>query len=299
MADIKPAPKSEKPKTDSKETNSAGCFLVQFWGVKNQIATPGKDHLRYGGNTSCVEMRVADKRLIFDGGTGIRKLGNSLLSQMPVEAHLFFTHCHWDRIQGFPFFVPAFIPGNCFHIYGANAANGASFQERLAKQMTHPNFPVPIQVMQSELKFHCLTPGKKENLDHIQIETILLNNSHHSIAYRVSWQEQSVVYATDLEYSEESFNQKLLDLAQGANLLILDVPEVVNSNFPDSASPSFQEKAWLWSVETAKTAQVKQVVLSSHAPDYNDDRLDQMEQKVKSVFSNACLAREGMLVTIR
>ncbi|MEC4895883.1 MAG: MBL fold metallo-hydrolase [Oscillatoria sp. PMC 1051.18] len=299
MADLEPAaPKLEKLISDSKETNPAACFLVKFWGVKNQIATPGKDNLRYGGNTSCVEMRVADKRLIFDGGTGIRKLGNSLLSQMPVEAHIFFTHCHWDRIQGFPFFVPAFIPGNCFHIYGADASNGSSFQERLAKQMTHPNFPVPIQVMQSELKFHCLTPGQKENLDNVEVETILLNNTHRSVAYRVSWQKHSVVYATDLEYSCESFPQNLLNLAQNADLLILDVPEVANSNLHNSASPELQEKVWLWSVETAKAARVKQVVLSSHSPDYNDDRLDQMEQKIKSVFGNACLAREGMLVSV-
>ncbi len=131
-------------------TGSTVDFFIQFWGVRGKISSPGKDTIRYGGNTSCVEMRVGKKRLIFDGGTGLRVLGNKLLSQMPVEAHLFFTNCHWDNIQGFPFFTPAFIPGNCFHIYGAAASNGSSMEQRLARQMQPPTFPVPIQVMQSE-----------------------------------------------------------------------------------------------------------------------------------------------------
>lgn len=78
-------------------------FTVQFWGVRGSIASPGAETVRYGGNTPCVEMRVGGHRLIFDGGTGLRVLGQSLLSQMPVEAHMFFTHTHWDHIQGFPF----------------------------------------------------------------------------------------------------------------------------------------------------------------------------------------------------
>lgn len=89
-------------------------FTVHFWGVRGSIASPGAETVRYGGNTPCIEMRVGDSRLIFDGGTGLRVLGQTLLSQMPVKAHIFFTHSHWDHIQGFPFFVPAFIQGNCF-----------------------------------------------------------------------------------------------------------------------------------------------------------------------------------------
>jgi phosphoribosyl 1,2-cyclic phosphodiesterase len=100
-------------------------FTVRFWGVRGSIPTPGLETARYGGNTACVELQVAGKRLIFDGGTGLRVLGKHLVPEMPVQAHLFFTHTHWDRIQGFPFFIPAFIEGNRFDIYGAHPLSNA------------------------------------------------------------------------------------------------------------------------------------------------------------------------------
>jgi len=93
-------------------------FSIHFWGVRGSIPTPSISTVRYGGNTPCVEMRCNGKRLIFDGGTGLRVLGQCLLKEMPLEAHLFFTHSHWDHIQGFPFFTPAYIAGNSFKIYG-------------------------------------------------------------------------------------------------------------------------------------------------------------------------------------
>ncbi|MEO1068963.1 MAG: MBL fold metallo-hydrolase, partial [Cyanobacteria bacterium J06638_6] len=119
-------------------------FLVRFWGVRGSVASPGSSTVRYGGNTSCIEMLVGEHRLIFDGGTGLRELGNALLAEMPVEANLFFTHSHWDHIQGFPFFSPAFVSGNRFNIYGAVAPNGSTIEQRLNDQMLHPNFPVPL-----------------------------------------------------------------------------------------------------------------------------------------------------------
>ena len=88
---------------------------IQFWGVRGSIPTPGPDTVHFGGNTSCVEVRAADKLLVFDGGTGLRLLGKQLVKQMPLEAHIFFSHVHWDHIQGFPFFDPAFVPGNRIH----------------------------------------------------------------------------------------------------------------------------------------------------------------------------------------
>ena len=136
-------------------------FKINFWGVRGSIPCPGASTVRYGGNTPCVEMEVGGERLIFDGGTGLRVLGQSLLGKMPVQAHIFFSHSHWDHIQGFPFFVPAFIKGNTFKIYGAVTPNGATIKQRLNDQMLHPNFPVPLQIMQSDLQFYDLDIGKK------------------------------------------------------------------------------------------------------------------------------------------
>lgn len=274
------------------QTNSD--FSIQFWGVRGQIATPGKETVRYGGNTSCLEMKVGGKHLIFDGGTGIRELGNHLLSQMPVEAYIFFTHCHWDRIQGFPFFVPAFIPGNKFHIYGAQASNGASFEQRLCHQMLGPNFPVPIQVMQSELDFHDLMIGQREILDNITIDTQFLNYEHRSIGYRVNYEHLSVVYATDTKKNPELLTKSLIDLVKSADLLIIDTPD--NQEFE-----SLEEESdfWLTYLEAVNLAQVKQIVLSTHHPDHDDQRLEKLEFAIQKVFPCASLAREKMNLEVK
>ena len=182
-------PKIAKLEFDDQDNDPDHAFIVKFWGVRGQIPTPGQDTAIYGGNTACVEISVAQKRLIFDGGTGIRILGNELLKQIPIEAHLFFTNCHWDRIQGFPFFIPAFIPTNSFHIYGADSTNGCSFQECLSNQMRNPNFPITMDVMGSKRNFHRLQAGDNISLDNLIINTDWCDLTTHSIGYRLNWQK--------------------------------------------------------------------------------------------------------------
>jgi len=280
-------------------TGPTADFVVQFWGVRGQISAPGKETLRYGGNTSCVEMRVGSKRLIFDGGSGLRLLGDDLLKQMPVNAHMFFTHSHWDSIQGFPFFRPAFIPGNCFYIYGAAASDGASMQQRLSGQMRDPNFPVPIHVMRAELKFYDLTSGHKVSLDDVIVEALLLNDSHQSMGYRVTWQGRSVVYAIDRAPNCDRLDQNLLHLARQANLLILDAPFSISEDEAwKSDALSWQDHCWQTGIATAKAAGVKRIVISRYNPDHSDDLLDRIEAQVQSVFPNDLLAREGMILPV-
>jgi phosphoribosyl 1,2-cyclic phosphodiesterase len=291
------------PNTDIQEESLAVSFDVQFWGVRDQIATPGKNTIRYGGNTSCVEMRVGKHSLIFDGGTGLRILGNHLLSKMPIEAHIFFTHCHWDRIQGFPFFVPAFIPINHFHIYGATASNGSSFQQRLSKQMLGPNFPVPIQVMQSKLDFYDLAIEEKQCIGkNIFVENILLNNYHRSVGYRITCSDKSVVYAMSPDYSLEINSpdaQKLLKLADKADLLILASPKSIYQpgKEGETINPEF-DKSWKFCISLAKEAGVKEAIVSLHSPDHDDDYLDRIEKHLQAIFPKASLASEGMVISL-
>jgi phosphoribosyl 1,2-cyclic phosphodiesterase len=301
MPDLDPAAPNPRTSNASADmvTGPIADFVVQFWGVRGQISAPGKETIRYGGNTSCVEMRVGQKRLIFDGGSGLRLLGNNLLRQMPVEAYIFFTHCHWDSIQGFPFFTPAFIPGNCFHIYGAAASNGASIEQRISCQMRNPNFPVPLQVMRSDLKFYSLTSGNKLLLDDVTVEAVSLNYSHRAMGYRVSWQGHSVVYATDRSHYPDRLDQNLLQLARQADLLILDAPCAISADDALKCSPlNWQDDLWQTGIATAKAAGVKRIVLSRYNPDHNDDFLDSMEKGVQSVFPNDLLAREGMILPV-
>jgi len=255
--------------------------------------------VRYGGNTSCVEMRVDGKRLIFDGGTGLRVLGKHLLKQMPVEAYIFFSHSHWDHIQGFPFFVPAFMKGNCFHIYGAIAPNGATLKQRLSDQMLHPNFPVPIQVMQSDLKFYDLFPGDVMQLGAITIETGPLNHPNTAMGYRVTYQGRTVVYATDTEHYSDQLDENLLYLAREADVLIYDAC-YTDEEYHDPKAPKvgWGHSTWQEAIKLAKAAGVKKAVIFHHDPNHCDDFLDDVGMQVQSVFPNSVLAREGMILSV-
>ncbi|MBD1824280.1 MBL fold metallo-hydrolase [Cyanobacteria bacterium FACHB-DQ100] len=274
-------------------------FHIHFWGVRGSIAVPGNETVRYGGNTSCIEMRVGGKRLVFDGGTGLRVLGKSMMQQLPVEAHLFFSHSHWDHIQGFPFFIPAFIPGNCFHIYGAIAPNGATMQQRLSDQMHHPNFPVPMQVMKSDLKFTDVTVGDVIELDDIQIETGRLNHPNTAIGYRVTFQGKTVVYATDTEHYPDRIDPDLVHLARNADVLIYDAC-YTDEEYYDEKSPKigWGHSTWQEALKVVKAAGVKQAVMFHHDPNHDDDFLDSVEAQVRSVFPNSLLAREGMILPV-
>ncbi|OCR01754.1 MBL fold metallo-hydrolase [Oscillatoriales cyanobacterium USR001] len=295
MPESEPTP----PSTAMLETKPSTEFVVQFWGVRGSIASPGSKTVRYGGNTSCVEMRLGDRRLIFDGGTGLRVLGLNLLRQMPVEAHMFFTHTHWDHIQGFPFFVPAFVPKNCFHIYGAIAPNGSTIKQRLSDQMLHPNFPVPIQVMQSDLKFYDITPGDIVEIGDIKIETALLNHPNTAIGYRVTWQGHTAVYCTDTEHYPDRLDENVLQLARNADVLIYDAT-YTNAEYHDLKSPKvgWGHSTWEVGVEVAKAAGVKRIVMFHHDPSHDDNFLDNIEQELQSVFPKGFLAREGMTVPV-
>lgn len=280
-------------------TNPSSDFTIQFWGVRGSIATPGKETVRYGGNTSCLEMRIGGKLLIFDGGTGLRVLGKSLLPQMPIEAHMFFTHSHWDHIQGFPFFIPAFVPGNSFHIYGAVAPNGATIKQRLSDQMLHPNFPIPLQGMRSEMKFHSLRPGDIVKLDDIEIETAHLNHPSTAMGYRIAWQGRTAAYCTDTEHFPDRLDENVLHLARGADYLIYDATYTDEEyHHPKTPKVGWGHSTWQEGVKVAKAAGVKSLTIFHHDPAHDDDFLDEVEAQVQQAFPNSFLAREGMILKL-
>jgi phosphoribosyl 1,2-cyclic phosphodiesterase len=276
--------------------NQAKDFVVQFWGVRGLIATPGSNTSRYGGNTACVEVYVAGKRLIFDGGTGLRYLGKEWEKlQTAMEAHLFFTNSQSNRLQGFPFFAPAFIGDNTFHIYGIAATNGASIKQCLGDQMLQPNFPYPLQIMQSELQFYNLIPNQAIKIDDVTITTALINQNQKSMGYRVNWQDFSIAYLTDLSAcSDESEIADITKLVAGVDLLI------ANAAYTALTPRSQQETEFYWqtAVDLASTVGVKRLVISHHHPDDQDELLDKMQIQLKAAFSNALLAHEGLSLVV-
>ncbi|WP_239112797.1 MBL fold metallo-hydrolase [Halomicronema sp. CCY15110] len=270
------------------------CVTVKFWGVRGSVPTPGADTVRYGGNTACVEIQLPGHRLVFDGGTGLRVLGKHLLEAgQPVSAHIFFTHTHWDRIQGFPFFGPAFIAGNHFDVYGATAANGASIKQRLTDQMLRPNFFTPLQKMSSTMKFHNIAAGNIIRLDdHVTVEAISLNSATSALGFRVNYAGKSVVYATDSYNADGGPDPSLLYLAQAAELLVYGgtySEPVYASVGGDPQAISCEQ-----SIAIAEKTQVKEMILFHHNPRHDDDYLDHLEMEIHNRCPQLRLAREGM-----
>lgn len=280
-------------------SNPKNQFTVHFWGVRGSIACPGSETVRYGGNTPCVEMRVGGTRLIFDGGTGLRVLGLSLLSQMPVEAYIFFTHSHWDHIQGFPFFVPAFIKGNRFHIYGAIAPNGSTIEQRLNDQMLHPNFPVPLQIMAAQLEFNDIIIGQPVQIGDITVENALLNHPGEAVGYRVNWQGYSAAYITDTEHLPDRLDENVLWLARNADVIIYDATYTDEEYYSEKSSKiGWGHSTWQEAVKVAKAANVKRLVIFHHDPLHNDDFLDRVGEQVADAFPNSIMAREGLTIQL-
>ncbi|MBP0031076.1 MBL fold metallo-hydrolase [Roseofilum sp. Guam] len=300
MSQSDPSVPVVKPASSADYTESVvpSPLTIKFWGVRGDIPTPGEQTVRYGGNTSCVTLETPQHFLIFDAGTGVRVLGKYLLSRMPVEAHLFLSHCQWDRIQGFPFFVPAFIPINRFYVYGSSAVNGDSMKDRLKEQMLPPNFPVPIEIMGSDLKFCDVDPGQVLKLEAMEIHTCCLNPINQTLGYRIHYQNQIVVYATDIEADTNELHPELIQLAREADVLIYDTHTWMMDE--QGAKGNSQPKDWNWKsgIEVAKKAKVKQLVMFHHDPGYTDDSLDGIERQIQAVFPQGKLAREGMEIVI-
>jgi phosphoribosyl 1,2-cyclic phosphodiesterase len=274
-------------------------FLIRFWGVRGSIACPGPNTVRYGGNTSCVEMRVGGQLLIFDGGTGLRVLGTKLLSEMPLQANMFFTHSHWDHIQGFPFFVPAFVPGNRFDIYGAIAPNGSTIEQRLNDQMLHPNFPVPLQIMGADLKFRDIEVGETVHIGDIKVQNALLNHPGEAVGYRINWGGRAAAYITDTEHFPDRLDENVLWLARDADVMIYDATYTNEEYHHEKTSKvGWGHSTWQEAVKVAKAANVKQLIIFHQDPLHSDEFMDEVAKNTLEVFPNSSIAQEGMVIDL-
>ena len=274
-------------------------MVIRFWGVRGSIPVPGRSTNRYGGNTSCVEVRPrGEAPIIIDAGTGIRKLGKSLMEEAFGDgkgtASILISHTHWDHVQGLPFFSPLYREGNAVRIF---ARQRDLHLEAVFSQQHHaPYFPVPLTAMHAAMHFHELLEGARFNIGKAKISCARLNHPWVAIAYRVDADRSSVVYASDTApFSDMLLGRDFVEtpevgtlppsvreelagmragivaLAKNADLLIYDTqftPEEYKSrphwghSRPDDA------------IEIAREANVKQLCLFHHAPLRSDDDND-------------------------
>ena len=273
---------------------------ITFWGVRGSIPTPGPDTIEIGGNTSCVEVRAGKTLLVFDGGTGLRLLGKKLVKEMPITAHIFFSHVHWDHIQGFPFFDPAFVKGNTIHLYGGNNVS-RTLEETLAGQMDHPSFPVHLTDMGAKMTFNDLAEGQVLQLDDVTISTARGNHPNGVWIYRVDHGGKSIVYATDTEHYKE-LDPALLKVASGVDVLIYD-SQYTPEEYTGRAGTGGPKVGWGHStfdeaVKLATAAKAKKLVLFHHDPLQNDAQVRAKEKRAQALFANSLAAYEGLVIDL-
>ncbi|MBI4246366.1 MAG: MBL fold metallo-hydrolase, partial [Candidatus Rokubacteria bacterium] len=275
---------------------------VRFWGTRGSIATPGPGTTRYGGNTSCVEVRTSDGTLIvLDCGTGARALGDLLeRAPRPLRLHLLIGHTHWDHIQGFPFFMPASLPGAELNIY-APAGFRRGLEESMAGQMEYAYFPVKLRDLPSRIHFTELDEGFFRIGDTL-IETQHLNHTAPTLAYRITSGGATLVYATDHEpfwtpaagLSDHPGDQRHVAFLRGADLVIHDA-QYTDEEY--RAKTGWGHSTPAYAVDVARAAGARRLALFHHDPGHDDATLARLEAEARARAGGALevfAAAEGL-----
>ncbi len=268
---------------------------VRFWGVRGSLPTPGPTTLRLGGNTSCVEVTADGHTIILDAGSGIRMLGMKFLKEgKPVKASLFFTHVHHDHIQGFPFFVPAFIPTTSLKIYGERKDN-VGIKDLISGVMSAPFFPVPIAAMRAQMEFNDIKDGESVQVGpNVTVVTHRLNHPNGAIGYRVESVEKGkkrvFAYCTDTEHYPEP-DQNVLDLCQGADAMVYDAAYTAQEY---ETKKGWGHSTWPEGIKMAKLAKAKRLYLFHHDPTHSDKDMARILEDARKESKSVMLAYEGL-----
>ena len=270
---------------------------VKFWGVRGSTPTPQPENLRYGGNTSCVEVRTRDRILIFDCGTGLRVLGHQFaheFQERAVQAHIFVSHFHWDHIQGIPFFRPLYDnPENQFTFHSSSRIR--SLQRVLEEQMAAPYFPVNMNEMKAHRDFHDIEAGRITIDNDIAIKTAWLNHPQGCLGFRVETTEGILVYATDNEPGDAVFDKNVRKLAEGADILIYDAQYLPDEY--EARRRGWGHSHWREAVNVVMESGAKELILFHHDPDHTDGCIDSVVKEARNYYPKVRAAAEGIELT--
>jgi phosphoribosyl 1,2-cyclic phosphodiesterase len=265
---------------------------LRFWGVRGSIACPSPSHVRYGGNTSCLEVTAGEHSIILDAGTGIRPLGHSFMERGVKSAHLLLTHSHWDHINGFPFFGPGFTPGYEFRIMAGHLRDDG-IRGVLAGQMTQPTFPVPLEAMRANLHFEDFKAGDEFMIgSDVKVRTTSLNHPNGATGYRIEHGGKSLCYITDTEHLPGKPDENILGLIEGTDLVIYD-STYTEEEFP--AKVGWGHSTWEEGVRLARAANAKKLAIFHHDPEHDDAFMDKIAEEAREAWSGAVVAKEGMI----
>ena len=271
-------------------------LTIRFWGVRGSIPCPGAETIRYGGNTSCVEMRCGRHVLIFDAGSGLQPLGKELVGMgRPVDVDLFYSHTHLDHILGLPFFAPGYSAGSRIRFWAGHLKPaGSDIRSVLKQMMSAPLFPVPIDIFEAKLDFRDFTAGETLTpYTGIKLVTAPLNHPDGATGYRVEFAGKAVAYITDTEHHAGTSDPNVLHLMRGADVAIYD------STYTDEEYARHRHwghSTWEEGVRLAKEAHCKQLVIFHHDPSHTDAMMDQIAAAAIKAKPGTVVAHEGLII---
>lgn len=269
---------------------------VKFWGVRGSIASPGPSTVRYGGNTTCIEVRTDNNELIIlDAGTGIFPLSQSLLAELPITANVLITHSHWDHIQGLPFFIPSFIPGNVLRLHGAfDPVSGKGVEQVMSVQLQYSYFPVREAEMKARIEYITLAPGESIQIGSATITPFMMNHPVIDFGYRIEANGKSVFFTGDHEPPQNIYEPQdpdyadyqsfideksnyILSAMAGVDVLIADC-SYTSAEYP--AKKGWGHGTFHSSIDYAKQSGAKMLFCTHHEPTRSDDSLEAAFQQV-------------------
>jgi len=291
---------------------------IKFWGVRGSYPAPGAGTVKYGGNTACVEIRAGARTILLDAGTGIIPLGREIAGRRTLDVLLLFSHLHHDHTQGFPFFVPAYMPNAKLHIFGPDGTH-ESLMNVLENNQSSETFPVSLREMASSKEIQSVREtqvivwdetGVRVGESTVRVsEEALVIHIHKSYAhpggvyvYRITWRGKSAVYATDTE-GYVGTDRRLAEFAKGADVLIHDAQYLEAhyrgqlAGFP--ATQGYGHSTATMACEVAFAAKVGQLILFHHDPSYSDAMVAGMEATAKAQFAEVRAAHEGLEIVLR
>jgi phosphoribosyl 1,2-cyclic phosphodiesterase len=295
---------------------------IKFWGVRGSYPTPGAGTIKYGGNTSCVEIRAGKRTIILDAGTGIIPLGRELMKRaaqekQPIELLLLFSHLHHDHTQGFPFFVPAYIPKTRLHIFGPGGTP-ETVKHVLEHNQSAETFPLSLREMASTKMIESVRESQVIVWDENNVRVTESTNGlspdavviriHKSYAhpggvyiYRITWRGKSIVYSTDTE-GYVGMDRRLVNFARNADVLIHDAQYSEEHyqgqlvGFP--STQGFGHSTATMASEVAASAETGELILFHHDPAYTDDMVAAQESTAQKLFPDSHAAYEGMEIRL-
>jgi phosphoribosyl 1,2-cyclic phosphodiesterase len=276
---------------NSSSPASASPFRLRFRGVRGSVPVACPSHFGIGGNTPCMELLCdPDEPMIFDAGTGIRSLGKEVAAraQPPRAIHIFFTHFHWDHLQGLPYFLPLYMASSNLIFYSAHPPE--QLRAVLAGQMKSPYFPVLFEHLGCRMEFRQID-REPQTFGGVNVSTFPLHHPQGSVGYRIADDQKIAVYATDHEHGDAPSHAALLEHSRNADILIYDA-QYTPSEY--ASRRGWGHSTWLEGTRLAVDAGVEKLVLFHHDPERDDDAVRRIQEEACRAFPNTLAAHETL-----